>query len=227
MGFQAAQDAMVLERITSIEKQIDMLAASQCGMSEYFQRQITLRNDAAEESLRAEALESALQAHFGEVLDQFNELDARIEQERREKDMSEADLDDSLKRHLCPGDGCTCPHLGADEDDEPEEVVDVVARKLAVDNRCDKERIARRHQSADLHKEILEGAMDKFTSIHMERQRQCDQKLLTLAEGVKVRCAEIESRLSAFTAIRYPFRGQSKDRKIRQEQSATAARVAF
>lgn len=62
------------------------------------------------------------------------------------------------------------------------------------------ERIARRQQSADLHKESLEGAMEKFTSIHMERQRQCGKKLLLLAEGVKVRCEAMESRLSALAA---------------------------
>lgn len=33
--------------------------------------------------------------------------------------------------------------------------------------------------------------MDKFTTLHMERQRQCDQELLTLTEGAKAKCAEI------------------------------------
>lgn len=135
-----------MERFTSIEQQIDKPAASQYGMSEHFLRRLKVRDDAAAETLRAEALDSALQARFEQLHGQMQAFGSQIEQERRDRDLSGADLEDFLKRHMCLGDECACSRLG-DEDGDPEEVVDAAARKLVDDNRRRMESIAQRHQS--------------------------------------------------------------------------------
>lgn len=100
------------ERMASLEKQICMLAAAQCGMADFFRRRLFQRPDDAEQALRAEAIESSLQLHLEGFQAQLDEISEKVAREHRERESSEKDLDELLRLHLCPGDECNCDSAG-------------------------------------------------------------------------------------------------------------------
>lgn len=123
----------------------------------------------------------AMQAHVEKLSD-------ALAQEVRERDASEKELEVYLNEkfaeleYLESDDGAGC--------DGPDEVIDAFARKLALEMRHSIMLIEKRQKTADDHKESLERAMEKFTTLHIERQRQCDQKLRPKVAGARGGCQE-------------------------------------
>lgn len=164
-GMNIGHDAALLARIVSIEGQVDKVLAVQLGLAEHFQRKLDALKIEQEMkaplattqdepmALLAEAVESMLKLHFEGIDASLACLAAVLATGCKERDLSEADLEDFLK-HLCPGDKCSCEPLANCECGHHE--VDQFARSSIDSLRGQVKNLEIEVHSASLHKDRLE-----------------------------------------------------------------------